>query len=155
MRFNDGIYSEIQSFDAGEFLGVPCDSDHALEYDHRWDVYRRLQIREAGYDPDGPLTDEQADEADLTDIYVINRIDADGLLYDALGEWYGSRRDIVNHVRSAVIATDPMTPCRRWLYWPTGIGYDTISADLLDRPADGNARRQLIDLLNNDRRTTA
>lgn len=140
MKFNANIYNEIDSFDAAEFL----------ECEENWDIYRALQYREEDLDP-ATASDADLEYAEEIDLCKINRIDFDSLLLDGLCLWYQcDRMDVVNYVRSGVLVKNYNGTGKWYVFYVSGIGYDTISSDLLGNEADGVARDMFIDILNVD-----
>ncbi|NMN02767.1 hypothetical protein [Bifidobacterium panos] len=139
MRITDSIFREIDSFGVDEFLGTDYDSE---EYEERRGILDELKAREHGYTDYASLTDEQRDEVDEDEILVVCRFDRYGLLADALRLWYGSFGVILEHVRSAYDGGDG------YIYYVTGIGYDTIGSDLLGGEADGTMAGKFLDFIN-------
>lgn len=140
MRIGEAIFNEIQV----------SGHDFDLDSEDMCDVLWSLAATECGYDPD-ELDDERMDEVEECESGIIRvcRIDWDSLLMDALCEWYNTndRSKVAEHVRSAVNADD-MDDNTRYMYWVTGLGYDTISADLLGGDASGDAAKAFIKFLN-------
>ena len=88
--------------------------------------------------------------SEINEIVSINRISKDGLLYQALLKWHNRNEDhnlngyslkVLENVRSVVLDDD-------YLYYVTGCGYDTISADLLGGTADGQAKYDFLKWIN-------
>ena len=139
MRITDSIFHEIDSFGVDEFLGTDYDSE---EYEERLGILDELKAREHGYTDYASLTDEQRDEVDEDEIYVVNRFKRESLLYWALRLWYGSHAAVMKHVRSAY--DDEW----EYIYFVTGIGYDTIGSDLLGGEPDGTMAGKFLDFIN-------
>ena len=78
----------------------------------------------------------------LDSIIFIGSINKDSLLYSALVKWYKHKGDnIEEEIRSYVEDNEN-------IYYVTGSGYDTISADLLGGSADGMARKEFMQWIN-------
>jgi len=92
---------------------------------------------------------ESCDENHLEDIifdiaadYIsIKRFYRDSLLAYGLAAWYGSFDEMENSIDGLVEYDD-------YYYYNTGVGYDTISSDLLGGHAGGVAKQEFIDFLN-------
>lgn len=78
----------------------------------------------------------------LENIIFIGSISKNSLLYSALVKWYEyKKKDMKEEIRSYVEDNDN-------IYYVTGCGYDTISADLLGGSADGVARKEFLQWIN-------
>lgn len=128
MKFNDYIFNEIQDVDLNS-------EENEIFMDT---IYPELVDREAE-----DLDDDDYDESDV-DIEVVEFIPYNSLIWLGLLKWYGDRETALKHIRSAVDTEDGV-------YYVTGVGYDTISSDLLDRPADGRSKEEFIKMLNKDK----
>lgn len=128
MKFNDYIFNEIQDVDLNS-------EENEIFMDT---IYPELVDREAE-----DLDDDDYDESDV-DIEVVEFIPYNSLIWLGLLKWYGDRETALKHIRSAVDTEDGV-------YYVTGVGYDTISSDLLDRPADGRGKEEFIKMLNEDK----
>ena len=128
MKFNDYIFNEIQDVDLNS-------EENEIFMDT---IYPELVDREAE-----DLDDDDYDESDV-DIQVVEFIPYNSLIWLGLLKWYGDRETALKHIRSAVDTEDGV-------YYVTGVGYDTISSDLLDRPADGRGKEEFIKMLNADK----
>jgi len=93
---------------------------------------------------------ESAIDREMDEIISVYRISKDGLLYQALLKWHNRNENhnlneyslkVLENVRSAVLDDD-------YLYYVTGCGYDTISADLLGGTADGQAKYDFLKWIN-------
>lgn len=128
MKFNDYIFNEIQDVELN-----PTANESFM-----YDIYPELVDREAEN-----LATEDYDESDV-DIEVVEYIPYNSLIWLGLLKWYGDRETALKHIRSAVDTEDGV-------YYVTGVGYDTISSDLLDRPADGRGKEEFVKMLNEDK----
>lgn len=128
MKFNDYIFNEIQDIELN-----PTANESFM-----YDIYPQLVDREAE-----DLATDDYDESDV-DIEVVEFIPYNSLLWLGLVKWYGNRETALKHIRSAV-------DTEYGVYYVTGVGYDTISSDLLDRPADGQGKEEFIKMLNEDK----
>ena len=128
MKFNDYIFNEIQDIELN-----PTANESFM-----YDIYPELVDREAEN-----LATDDYDESDV-DIEVVEFIPYNSLIWLGLLKWYGDRETALKHIRSAVDTEDGV-------YYVTGVGYDTISSDLLDRPADGRGKEEFIKMLNEDK----
>ena len=128
MKFNDYIFNEIQDVDLNS-------EENEIFMDT---IYPELVDREAE-----DLDDDDYDESDV-DIQVVEFIPYNSLIWLGLVKWYGDRETALKHIRSAVDTEDGV-------YYVTGVGYDTISSDLLDRPADGRGKEEFIKMLNENK----
>ena len=144
MKFNDYIFNEIQDIELN-----PTANESFM-----YDIYPELVDREAeslatdDYDESDvdeaeDLDDDDYDESDV-DIEVVEFIPYNSLIWLGLLKWYGDRETALKHIRSAVDTEDG-------IYYVTGVGYDTISSDLLDRPADGRGKEEFVKMLNEDK----
>ena len=146
MIINDSIFEEIQVVDPQSFGDYRSEEQWSDEYS---DILTELGEREliascdrADYSEED-WYDMVFDEA--SNIIRVLRINQDGLLYQALMKWYGGRREnLLSNVRSAYdnYSEDG------YLYYVTGIGYDTISNDLLGGTNDGDTTRQFLEYIN-------
>ena len=128
MKFNDYIFNEIQDIELN-----PTANESFM-----YDIYPELVDREAEN-----LATDDYDESDV-DIEVVEFIPYNSLIWLGLLKWYGDRETALKHIRSAVDTEDGV-------YYVTGVGYDTISSDLLDRPADGRGKEEFVKMLNEDK----
>ena len=128
MKFNDYIFNEIQDIELN-----PTANESFM-----YDIYPELVDREAE-----SLATDDYDESDV-DIQVVEFIPYNSLIWLGLLKWYGDRETALKHIRSAVDTEDGV-------YYVTGVGYDTISSDLLDRPADGRGKEEFIKMLNENK----
>lgn len=102
------------------------------------------EIQEVAADPisneyfaDQILPQIEKQETDTSDLSYWF-LPTNSFLYHALIKYFGGYDNMVKHIRSAV-------PDDNGIYFPTGGGYNWISADLLDGSADGQTE---IDFLN-------
>lgn len=128
MKFNDYIFNEIQDVDLNS-------EENEIFMDT---IYPELVDREAEN-----LDDDDYDESDV-DIQVVEFIPYNSLIWLGLVKWYGNRETALKHIRSAV-------DTEYGVYYVTGVGYDTISSDLLDRPANGQGKEEFVQMLNEDK----
>lgn len=146
MIINESIFEEIQVVDPQSFGDYRSEEQWSDEYS---DILTELGERElvascdkADYSEDD-WQDMVFDEA--SNIIRVLRINQDGLLFQALMEWYGgTRENVLSNIRSAYdnYIEDG------YLYYVTGIGYDTISNDLLGGTTDGDATKQFLEYIN-------
>lgn len=146
MIINESIFEEIQVVDPQSFGDYRSEEHWSEEYS---EILTELGERElvascdrADYSEDD-WQDMVFDEA--SNIIRVLRINQDGLLFQALTKWYGGRREnLLSNVRSAYdnYSEDG------YLYYVTGIGYDTISNDLLGGKTDGDTTRQSLEYIN-------
>lgn len=142
MEINSGIYREIESFDVSEFFNKFGDDfgDDFANY-----ILQSMCAKSDFGKPVSKLTDEEEDELDLDQFIKINRICLDSMLYQGLRLWYKDL-SVVDCVRGGLIEDG-------YLYYGTGIGYDTISSDLLGCDCNGIATNDFIAFLNEDYKT--
>lgn len=102
-------------------------------------IYRELCLKEV----DGEeMTEEEREEAAFeVELMTVKRFSFDGVLYQALLAYYGNYKEMMKGIRSAVSHDN-------YIYYVTGVGYDTISCDLLNGKADGTARKKFADSVN-------
>lgn len=144
MRIDERIYNEMEVWDARDFLG-DYDSD---EFDDRYEILRNINLQDQyGVKDFDDLTDEEMDNFLMDSVLLVKEIDFNSLLYVGLYDWYGSFDRVVEGVRSGTVYDGK-------LYFGTGIGYDTIGADLLGCNCDGVAREEFINFCNESRDVT-
>lgn len=146
MIINGLIFEEIQVVDPQSFGDYRSEEHWSEEYS---EILTELGERElvascdkADYSEDD-WQDMVFDEA--SNIIRVLRINQDGLLFQALMKWYGGRREnLLSNVRSAYdnYSEDG------YLYYVTGIGYDTISNDLLGGTTDRDTAREFLQYIN-------
>lgn len=145
MLINDYIYNEIKSYDGDEFV-KDWDRDEDLEY--RNDVFQDLAAKEQFGKSFSELTMDECDRLSY-DILKVKEFSRDSLLCDALQDWYGSYNKMLEGIRSATVySPDYSVYAPESVYFVTGIGYDTISDDLLGCQSDGEAKRAFLDFCN-------
>ena len=110
--------------------------DNESAYEICDEIARKYLIEEEGWDEDADgFDDAVAEEADYIGLY---RIRIGGALYSLLRQWYEQQgKDMTKEVRGYY-----EDYYGDYMYYVTGCGYDTISADLLGGSADGQARRE-------------
>lgn len=88
-----------------------------------------------------PLIEAQEDDnSDLSFWFLPEN----SFLFHALVRYFRNRANFLSHVRSVIADDDG-------IYFPTGVGYDIISADLLGGQADGQARQDFLNWINQHR----
>ena len=146
MIINESILEEIQVVDPQSFGDYRSEEHWSEEYS---EILTELGERELVASCDRADYSEEDwydmvfDEA--SNIIRVLRINQDGLLFQALMKWYGGRHEkVLSNVRSAYdnYSEDG------YLYYVTGIGYDTISNDLLGGTTDGDATKQFLKYIN-------
>ena len=146
MIINESIFEEIQVVDPQSFGDYRSEEQWSDEYS---DILTELGERELVTNCDREDYSEEDwydmvfDEA--SNIIRVLRINQDGLLFQALMKWYGGRHEnVIYNVRSAYdnYSEDG------YLYYVTGIGYDTISHDLLGGTTAGDATKQFLEYIN-------
>ncbi len=125
MIIDERIFNEVESVDL---------SDYSF-FEENFNLLYELASKEAYSD------DEEVIEEALSNIISVYRIHLDSLLYKALLEWYGGFANLEESVRSCTLDGN-------YIYFVTGCGYDIISADLLGGSADGKAKKEFIEFLN-------
>lgn len=133
MKINWKIYNDIQSWDVKEFIATFDDPEEALE------IHSNMCALEDFSKLYWDLDENSQREVDGFQFIKVCRLPVDSLLYEALQLWYQDKPEA--HVRGGYIY-------KGYLYYGTGIGYDTISSDLLGYECDGIAREQFISFLN-------
>lgn len=146
MIINESIFEEIQVVEPQSFGDYNSEEQWSEEYS---EILTELGERElvascdrADYSEED-WQDMVFDEASY--IIRVLRINQDGLLFQALTKWYrGLHENLLSNVRSAYdnYSEDG------YLYYVTGIGYDTISTDLLGGKTDGDTTRQFLEYIN-------
>lgn len=147
MKFNDNIFEEMQVFDGANDFVKHNQTDNETDELENLDILNMLVVEEVGDEING-LTDDELEDRKVDEYESIIRVlkfSQDSLLFDGLIEWYGSHENMVKKIRSCIAIENG------WhydYYFVTGIGYDTISSDLLGRKADGLAKKEFIEMLN-------
>mgnify|MGYP003418137748 CR=1 FL=1 len=139
------IFNEIQ-----DVLEIMLDE----ELENNYHVVRQLAELELDDSVENYENEDDYNDAvvgELNNIITVNRIDTNGLLYRALMKFFnkdgshnanGYKLAFYDNVRSVVFDGG-------YMYWVTGMGYDTISSDLLGGNADGAKRLEFLEWLNN------
>lgn len=146
MKFNDNIFEEMQVFDGANDFVKHNQTDNETDELENLDILDMLGAKEV--DDSDDMTEEELNDAtadEIGDIIRICKFSQDSLLFDGLIEWYGTRDNMLKNIRSCVQIDNG------WhydYYFVTGIGYDTISSDLLGGQADGLAKKEFIEMLN-------
>lgn len=146
---NDSIYNEIDvveypdNYDQLTSVGISWD-----ELDDIRDEMARIELESDpesyGVDDIESFDDDQIDDIvhDIARDYIsVKRFYRNSLLAYGLAAWYGSFDKMENGISGLVEYED-------YYYYNTGIGYDTISSDLLGDEANGVAKQEFIDFLN-------
>ena len=151
MKFNDNIFEEMQVFDGvNDFVERNNDGlwvNQNPNEDANYEILESLAQNEMSDDCNG-LTDDELDNMKIDEMNSIIRVlkfSQDSLLFDGLIEWYGTRDNMLKNIRSCIQIDNG------WhydYYFVTGVGYDTISSDLLGGQADGLAKKEFIEMLN-------
>lgn len=140
------IFNEIEELD--------FTSTEAMEhsYDNYYGILYQLAEKEldANKDYENESEYEDAVNEEISNMISINRISQDSMLYQALIKWHNRKDEnsyplnlkVLENVRSAVLDGG-------YLYYVTGCGYDTISSDLLGGSADGQAKKEFLNWINN------
>lgn len=140
------IFNEIEELD--------FTSTEAMEhsYDNYYGVLYQLAEKELNTNKEDYENESEYEEAvdeEINNMISINRISQDGILYQALIKWHNRNDEnsyplhlkTLENVRSAVLDGG-------YLYYVTGCGYDTISSDLLGGYADGKAKKEFLNWIN-------
>lgn len=118
------------------------------EFDDELDDLENL-LRESNL-KDCPREDDESEEAyedrideecDFT--FCFMRVDKESTLWYALNAWFKSRNEKMEDVIRGYVEDD------NYFYYMTGIGYDTISSDLLGGEADGKLKHEFLEFINN------
>lgn len=146
---NDSIYNEIDvveypdNYEQLTNVGISWD-----ELDNIRNEMARIELENNsesyGVDDIESFDGDQIDDIvrDIAGDYIsVKRFYRDSLLAYGLAAWYGSFEKMENSIRGLVEYED-------YYYYNTGVGYDTISSDLLGREANGVAKQEFIDFLN-------
>ena len=147
MKFNDNIFEEMQVFDGTDSFMENNVIEDEIDEEANFDILNMLAVEEIGDEING-LTDDELEDRKVDEYEGIIRVlkfSQDSLLFDGLIEWYGSRDNMLKNIRSCIAIENG------WhydYYFVTGVGYDTISSDLLDGKADGLAKKEFIEMLN-------
>lgn len=146
MIINESIFEEIQVVDPQSFGDYRSEEQWSDEYS---DILTELGERELVASCDRADYSEEDWQDMVFDetsrIIRVLRINQDGLLFQALTKWYrGLRENLLSNVRSAYDNYNE----DGYLYYVTGIGYDTISMDLLGGKTDGDATKQFLEYIN-------
>lgn len=146
MFIDERIFEELQVVEHKDFDDYRTDDDWSDNY---MEILYELAEKEIGdtrdeYADENEWQDRVSDEA--SDIIRVVRFNRYGLLALALHNYYGGHEEMINSIRSCV--ENPLED--NYIYYVTGIGYDTISADLLHGNSDGKARYKFIADINKD-----
>lgn len=145
---NEDIFNELDVVEYPE--NYESLNNVGLTFDEYSDIRRRMatkafeESRDDYFDEDYEPSDYEIDDVicDIeNDMIQVVRFYRFSTLAWGLAAWYGSFEEMENKVRNLVEYDD-------YYYYETGIGYDTISSDLLGRKADGVAKSEFIDFLN-------
>lgn len=139
MKINWKIYNDIQSWDVGEFIRNAFDT-----IEEGLSVHANMCALEDFNKQYWDLDEDCRQEVDQDQFIKVCRLSVDSLLYEALQLWYQDKPEA--HVRGGYVY-------KGYLYYGTGIGYDTVSSDLLDCDCDGIAKEVFISFLNEDEDT--
>lgn len=131
MKIDEKIFNEMQ------------DAHHLPDF---YDLMLDLQARENGFDNYSNAIEQNADEDEILNTEIINvwYIPGNSTLMGLLLKYYHGMDSILKHVRSAIETDD------QGIVFVTGAGYDIISSDLLDGPADGQAKIKFLKWINEE-----
>lgn len=144
MLITEAIFREIQVVEEWMFEDYDSEMGFSDEY---IDILMQLAQKELEVSRDDYDSEEDFEEAVQEEAYNIIRVcrfDAESLLAIALRHYYGSYTTMINSIRSAV----DNYHVDGYIYYVTGIGYDTVSADLLNGSADGKAKYEFLAKIN-------
>ena len=146
MFIDERIFRELEVVEHRSFEDYRSDEDWS---DSFMEILYELAEKEIidekdDYEDECDWQDRVSDEA--SDIIRVVRFDGDGLLALALYNYYGGHENMINSIRSCVdnYIRDG------YVYYVTGVGYDTINADLLNGNMDGRAKYEFIAEINKD-----
>lgn len=118
------------------------------EFDEELDDLESL-LRESNR-KECPPEDDESEEAyvdriedECHDTIRFYRVDKESTLCNALTAWFRSRNESMEEVIRGYVEDGS------YFYYITGIGYDTISSDLLGGDADGKLIQEFLDFINN------
>lgn len=157
--YDQGIFSNLYGFDPQEVQYTICtllahdvDVDEFLydytpfaDEDDYNTVMDELKAREAGYSnyqTAEQLGDNALNAIDEVELIHVRYFNTHSKLGEALRQWFNTDDDnvLASHLRSGFV--DPETDL---VFYVTGIGYDTMSSDLLGSAPDGEAYKAFIE----------
>lgn len=94
---------------------------------------------------DGESEEDYVDriEDECNDTIRFMRVDKESTLWYALNAWFNSRNEKMADVIRGYVEDGS------YFYYITGIGYDTVSSDLLGGEADGKLKHEFLEFINN------
>ena len=142
MKFDDRIFNEMNIIT--DVRNWVLDSNGQINEANDSILLKLAQneVDTTDYDNKYDYDDAVADE--YNSIIRICSFKAESLLYAGLLEWYGSEKNMLKHIRSIYKNSENRVTT---YYFVTGIGYDTISQDLLGCAGDGKAKIEFIGML--------
>ena len=144
MKIYDEIFNEMLNLDVQEFINLDSDPDLGFN-EYNLSIYDEMCAKAQFNKPFGELSSDEEEELDREQFIKVKRIPLNSLLFRALRYWYRtwghSQNTLANYVRGGYVDDD-------YLYYGTGIGYDTTSSDLLGCECDGQARDAFLDFCN-------
>ena len=146
MFVDERIFREVEIVKESMFHDYNSFDDYSGNY---YELLNELARKQLEIDGESYDTEEEYKDAvsqASADIIRICRFDAEGVLYSALHDYYGGYDNMIKSIRCAVDKFDE----DGYIYYVTGTGYDTISADLLNGSADGKERYKFIAAINHD-----
>jgi len=136
MRITDKLFNEIETLTIGDLFNQ---EEFELVDDLAYEELDEDTIEEIKSDED---LQEVIDE-NVASIIHIHKVNRNGLLYQALIEWFeGSPHNILSHIRSGLYGDDGN------LYFVSGVGYDIVDTDLLNGSGSGATKQQFLEFLN-------
>lgn len=146
MFISERIFEELEVVEPNMFDDY---NSHDVWSDTYWDIKMKLAEKEISDEKENyDNEDEWLDRIDEEVNSVIRavRFKGEGLLALALNNYYGGHEAMIDGIRSCIdnYSEDG------YIYYVTGIGYDTISADLLNGNSDGKAKYKFIAEINKD-----
>ena len=141
MKITDALYNEIQSFDPYSFLTDVANNTYL--YDERLTIVDEVNSKDQFGKSFKYLNEDELDELNHDNVIRINAIEVDTMLFEGLRCWFGGFLNVEDGVRAGHYSDGV-------LYYGTGIGYDTISSDLLGCYCDGIVKNVFISFCNED-----
>lgn len=146
MFIDERIFRELEVVDESSFDDYRSNERISDEYS---DILYQLAEKEISDMRDEYENEDDWSEAiydEVNNIIRVVRFDGDGLLALALHNYYGGHKEMIKGIRSCL----DNYSYDGYIYYVTGIGYDTISADLLNEGIEGNAKYKFIAEINKD-----
>lgn len=143
MKFDDRIFNEMDVVTDIENWVLDSNGQTNEANDSILFELAQNEVDATDYDNKYDYDDAVADE--YSSIIRVCSFKAESLLYAGLVKWYGSEKNMLKHVRNIYKNSENRVTM---YYFVTGIGYDTVSQDLLGCAGDGKAKIDFIDMLN-------